>query len=85
MVRWLFFSLPVFFLLSCGSTEEEKSAAEIACSCSQDKSVFGIANCFASVADSLDVDPASIGYDRAFRKQCPETYDRLMDFSKGKK
>lgn len=80
-----FLLLFVCILSSCGSTEEEKKAASIACACALDKSIFGISTCFANTADSLGVDPGSLGYDRAIKNQCPETYQRVLDFSKGKK
>lgn len=86
-MKLIYFIIPVLIvvLASCGSTEEEKKAAEIACECAQDKSIFGISSCFANSADSLGVDPGSLGYDRAIKEQCPDTYQRVLDFSKGKK
>ena len=82
---YLSVSLLIFSVSSCGSTEDEKNAAVIACECAQDKSIFGISSCFANTADSLGLDPGSLGYDRAIKNQCPETYQRVLDFSKGKK
>jgi hypothetical protein len=84
MLRHLFF-LPTLFFLSCGYTEKEGTAAEMACECAQDKSVFGIANCFSEAVDAHGIDGQSLGYDRAIKEKCPDVYKRLMDFSKGKR
>lgn len=80
---WLI--LTVVLLASCGYTDEEAKAANSACACAQDKSVFGIANCFSEAVDQHGIDGKSLGYDRAIREKCPEVYKRLMDFSKGKR
>ena len=78
----LFFS--ILTLASCGYSDQEKKAAEIACTCSQDKTIFGIRDCIRDAADSMKIDVAAMSYDRAFKDVCPETYKRIMDFSKGK-
>ena len=70
---------------SCGYTPQEKEASVWACECAKDKSIFGIATCIANAADSFNIDASSLGYDRAIKDNCPDTYQRLMDFSKGKK
>jgi len=77
--------IPFFFFCSCGYTEEESKAAEMACECAEDKSVFGIANCFSEAVQEYQIDGQSLGYDRAIREKCPDVYKRLMDFSKGKR
>ncbi len=72
------------FLLSCGYSKEEKAAAEIACACSQDKTMFGVRDCIREAADSMKIDVQALSYDRAFKDVCPDTYQRILDFSKGK-
>ncbi len=77
-------SFSILALTSCGFSDEEKQAAEIACECSQDKTIFGIRDCIREAADSMKIDVAAMSYDRAFKDVCPDTYKRIMDFSKGK-
>ena len=77
-------SFSILSLTSCGFSDEEKKAAEIACECSQDKTIFGVRDCIRDAADSLKIDVAAMSYDRAFKDVCPDTYKRIMDFSKGK-
>lgn len=69
---------------ACGYSDEEKRAAEIACSCSEDKTIFGIRDCIRDAADSMKIDVQAMSYDRAFKEVCPDTYKRILDFSKGK-
>lgn len=84
-MKLVLISLVIFTIVTaCGYSNEEEQAALIACDCAQDKSIFGIANCISNAADSLKIDASSLGYDRAVKDNCPEVYQRLMDFSKGK-
>jgi len=78
----LFSSLIV--LSACGYSDTEKQAAEIACDCSKDKTIFGVRDCIRDAADSMKIDVQAMSYDRAFKDMCPDTYKRIMDFSKGK-
>jgi hypothetical protein len=77
-------SLSLLILVSCGYSTSERKAADFTCDCSEDKSVFGIAECMTIAADSFGIDKASLGYDRAIKENCPELYQRMMDFTKGK-
>jgi len=84
-MKLLLISLVAFILITaCGYSKDEERAALVACDCAQDKSIFGIASCISNAADSLNIDASSLGYDRAVKDKCPEVYQRLMDFSKGK-
>ncbi len=84
-MKFVLVSLVTFtFITACGYSKEEEQAALVACDCAQDKSIFGIASCISNAADSLNIDASSLGYDRAVKDNCPEVYQRLMDFSKGK-
>lgn len=74
----------LLFMSSCGYSDTEKQAAEIACACSEDKTIFGVRDCIRDAADSMKIDVAAMSYDRAFKAVCPDTYQRIMDFSKGK-
>lgn len=74
----------LLFLSACGYSDTEKQAAEIACDCSQNKTIFGVRDCIREAADSMKIDVAAMSYDRAFKDVCPDTYKRIMDFSKGK-
>jgi hypothetical protein len=80
----LVFFASALSLFSCGYSDEEKKAAEIACTCSFDKTIFGVRDCIRDAADSMKIDVKAMSYDRAFKEVCPETYQRIMDFSKGK-
>lgn len=74
----------VFLFTACGFSEEEKTAALMACDCSKDKTIFGVRDCIRDAADSMKIDVEALSYDRAFKDVCPDTYQRIMDFSKGK-
>jgi hypothetical protein len=80
------FILPITALIlnSCGYSDAEKKAAEIACDCSSDQTIEGVRNCIRSAADSMKIDVQAMSYDRAFKDVCPDTYKRIMDFAKGK-
>lgn len=69
---------------SCGYSDTEKQAAEIACKCAEDKTIFGVRECIREAADSMKIDVQALSYDRAFKSVCPDTYQRIMDFAKGK-
>lgn len=73
-----------FLFTACGFSEEEKSAAIMACECSKDKTIFGVRDCIRDAADSMKIDVEALSYDRAFKDVCHDTYQRIMDFSKGK-
>jgi hypothetical protein len=83
ILRLSFFS-SLIVLSACGYSDTEKQAAEIACDCSKDKTIFGVRDCIRDAADSMKIDVQAMSYDRAFKDMCPDTYKRIMDFSKGK-
>jgi hypothetical protein len=74
----------ITFLSSCGFSDQERKAAEIACECSKVQLIEGVRDCIRDAADSLKIDVGAYSYDRAFKEVCPDTYKRIMDFSKGK-
>lgn len=69
---------------ACGYSESEKQAAIKACECSENKTIFGVRDCIRQAADSMNIDVQALSYDRAFKDVCPDTYQRILDFSKGK-
>lgn len=71
-------------LSACGFSDTEKQAAEMACDCSKDKTIFGVRDCIRDAAEALKIDVQAMSYDRAFKDVCPDTYKRILDFSKGK-
>lgn len=79
----LFFFTIILFT-ACGYSESEKEAAFIACECSENKTIFGVRDCIREAADSMNIDVQALSYDRAFKEVCPDTYQRILDFSKGK-
>jgi hypothetical protein len=80
----LFCAAIVLLSSSCGFSDEEKQAAQMACECASDKTIEGVRDCIRDAADSLNIDAQALSYDRAFREVCPDTYKRIMDFAKGK-
>jgi hypothetical protein len=80
----LVFASVLLFTASCGYSDTEKKAAEIACACSSDQTIEGVRDCIRAAADSLDIEVGAMSYDRAFKDVCPDTYKRIMDFAKGK-
>lgn len=82
--KFLFLPLLTLFMVSCGYSDAEKKAAEIACVCSEDQTIEGVRNCIRQAADSMQIDVQAMSYDRAFKAVCPDTYKRVMDFAKGK-
>jgi len=84
MNRIQLFAFIALVFTACGFSETERKAAQNTCECSKGQTIEVVRDCIRDAAEDLKINVQAYSYDRAFKEVCPNTYQHILDFSKGK-
>jgi len=73
------FLLSLMLLSSCGYSKEEGKAADDFCMCASNKSFLQKADCIDFATGLNNVEKNSVGFKRAVKEKCPESFKAMKE------